>query len=44
MAPTISPECFRQLAVSADLIDTSIYEIQSSWAGPKEQKQVNYTL
>ena len=35
---------FRQLAVSANLLGTSIYEIQSSWTGPKELKQANYAL
>ena len=35
---------FRHLAVSANLLDTSIYEIQSSWTGPEELKQANYTL
>ena len=30
--------------MSADLLGTSIYEIQSSWTGPKELKQANYTL
>ena len=35
---------FRQLAVSANLLGTSIHEIQSSWTGPKEMKQANYGL
>ena len=35
---------FRQLTVSADLLDTSIHEIQASWTGPKELKQANYAL
>ena len=35
---------FRQLAASANLLGTSIYEIQSSWTGPKELKQANYAL
>ena len=35
---------FRWLAVSTDLLGTSIYEIQSSWTGPKELKQANYAL
>ena len=35
---------FRQLAASTNLLGTSIYEIQSSWTGPKELKQVNYAL
>ena len=30
---------FRHLVVSADLLGTSIYEIQSSWTGPEELKQ-----
>ena len=35
---------FRQLAVSANQLGTSIHEIQASWTGPKELKQVNYAL
>ena len=35
---------FRHLAVSANLLGTSIYEIQSSWTGPEELKQANYAL
>ena len=35
---------FRQLAASANLLGTSIHEIQSTWTGPKELKQVNYAL
>ena len=35
---------FRQLAASTNLLGTSIYEIQSSWTGPKELKQANYAL
>ena len=35
---------FRQLAASADLIGTSIHEIQVSRTGPKELKQANYAL
>ena len=35
---------FRHLAVSADLLDISIYEIQSSWTGPEELKPASYTL
>ena len=35
---------FTQLAASANLLGTSIHEIQASWTGPKELKQVNYTL
>ena len=35
---------FRHLAVSASLLGTSIYDIQSSWTGPEELKQANYDL
>ena len=35
---------FRQLAVKTNLLGTSIREIQASWTGPKELKQVNYAL
>ena len=35
---------FRQLAASANLLGTSIHEIQASWTGPKDLKQVNYAL
>ena len=35
---------FKCLAVSAYLLGTSIYEIQSSWTGPDELKQANYAL
>ena len=35
---------FRQLTVSANLLGTSIHEIQASWTGPKELKQANYAL
>ena len=35
---------FWQLAMSTGLLGTSIYEIQASWAGPKELKQANYAL
>ena len=35
---------FRKLAVSAGLLGTAIYEIESSWTGPEELKQANYTL
>ena len=37
-------EIFRQMAMSADLLGTSIHEIQASWTGPKELKQANYAL
>ena len=32
------------MATSAELLGTSIYEIQASWMGPDELKQANYTL
>ena len=32
------------MAMSAGLLGTSIHEIQVSWVGPKELKQVNYAL
>ena len=35
---------FRWLAASANLLGTSIHEIQASWTGPEELKQANYTL
>ena len=35
---------FQLLAASANLLGTSIHEIQASWTGPEELKQVNYTL
>ena len=35
---------FKKLAVSAGLLSTTVYEIQSSWTGPEELKQANYTL
>ena len=37
-------EIFRQMATSAELLGTSIYEIQVSWMGPDELKQANYAL
>ena len=37
-------EIFKQMAISADLLDTSIYKIQASWMGPDELKQANYAL
>ena len=40
MATAIFPE----LAVSASLLRTNIYEIQASWTGSEELKQANYTL
>ena len=35
---------FRWLSVSANLLGTSIHEIQMSWTGPKELKQANCAL
>ena len=35
---------FKKLAVSASLLGTNIYEIQSSWTGPEKLKQASYTL
>ena len=32
------------MATSANLLGTSIHEIQASWTGPKELKQANYAL
>ena len=32
------------MAASAELLGTSIYEIQASWPGPEELKQANYAL
>ena len=37
-------EIFKQMAMSADLLGTSIHEIQASWTGPDELKQANYAL
>ena len=37
-------EIFRQMAASAELLGTSIYEIQASRMGPGELKQANYAL
>ena len=37
-------EIFRQMATSAKLLGTSIYEIQASWMGPDELRQANYAL
>ena len=37
-------EIFRQMATSAKLLGTSIYEIQVSWTGPDELRQANYAL
>ena len=38
------PEIFKQMAMSAKLLGTSIHEIQASWTGPDELKQANYAL
>ena len=35
---------FRQLAASANLLGTSIHEIQASWTRPEDLKQANYTF
>ena len=35
---------FKKLATSTGLLGTAIYEIQTSWNGPEELKQTNYTL
>ena len=32
------------MAASAELLGTSIYEIQASWTGPDELKQANSAL
>ena len=37
-------EIFKQMATSANLLGTSIQEIQASWTGPDELKQANYAL
>ena len=37
-------EIFKQMTMSAELLGTSIYEIQTSWMGPDELKQANYAL
>ena len=37
-------EIFRQMARSAKLVGTSIYEIQASWMGMDELRQANYVL
>ena len=37
-------EIFKQMAMSAELLGTSIHEIQASWTGPDELKQANYAL
>ena len=35
---------FKKLAVSASLLGTDIHKIETSWTGPEELKQANYTL
>ena len=37
-------EIFKQMAMSADLLGTSIHEIQASCTGPNGLKQANYVL
>ena len=37
-------QIFKQMATSADILGTSIQEIQASWTGPDELKQANYAL
>ena len=37
-------EIFKQMAMSAKLLGTPIYEIKTSWMGPNELKQANYAL
>ena len=37
-------EIFKEMAVSTDLLGTSIYEIQASWMGPDKLKQAIYAL
>ena len=37
-------EIFKQMAMSAKLLGTSICEIQVLWMGPDELKQANYAL
>ena len=37
-------DIFRDLAEGADLLGTSIYELQLSWDGPEELKHANYSL
>ena len=37
-------EVFRQMAKSAELLGTSIYEIQTTWIGLDELRQANYAL
>ena len=35
---------FKHLAAGSGLLGTSIHKIKSSWTGPDELKQANYTL
>ena len=37
-------EIFKQMAMSTNLLGTSIHEIQASWMGPDKLKQANYAL
>ena len=37
-------EIFKQMAMNANLLGTSIHEIQASWTGPNELKQASYAL
>ena len=37
-------EVFRQMAISTELLGTSIYEIQALWTGLDELRQANYAL
>ena len=37
-------QVFKQMAASAKLLGTSVYEIQASWIGPDELRQANYAL
>ena len=37
-------EVFKQMAKSANLLGTSIHEIQAVWMGPDELRQANYAL
>ena len=37
-------DIFRELAEGVGLLGESVYEIQSSWEGPEELKQANYSI
>ena len=37
-------EIFKWMAMSTDLLGTSVHEIRASWSGPNELKQENYAL